>query len=262
MPRERHLNIFGASNKEMLVQDWFKVWFNSPYYHMLYRDRDFSEAERFIVRLTDFLSLPYGSIALDLACGKGRHSLQLRKQGFNVIGLDLAEDSIEAAKQLEVDGLEFFVHDMRSLYWKDHFDLVVNLFTSFGYFHNPEDDQRTISSVADALKPGGIFVLDYMNVQKVIDNLVPFEEKHVDGIRFGISREVENDMIVKTIEVTDGDAQLRFQEEVDVLDMDAFSEYLSTAGLHLEQVFGNYSLEPFDVDASDRLIIVAKKPVV
>lgn len=243
----------------MRVEDWFTSWFNSPYYHILYRDRDTCEAEQFIDQLTDFLKLPRSSRALDLACGKGRHSLHLRNNGFDVIGIDLADESIEEAKQLERDGLEFFVHDMRSLYWTEYFDLVVNLFTSFGYFHNPEDDQKTITSVADSLKLEGVFVLDFMNVVKVVERLVAYEEKTVDGVRFEITRSVEDGMIVKRIHVINGEVELDFQEEVDVLGLEQFSEYFKNAGLELVEVFGDYCLNPFDEKNSDRLIMIAKK---
>ncbi|MCF8464633.1 MAG: class I SAM-dependent methyltransferase [Flavobacteriales bacterium] len=243
----------------MPVQDWFATWFNSPYYHTLYKDRDLQEAEAFVNKLVSHLALPHGARALDLACGKGRHSLHLRKKGFEVIGLDLSGESIAEAKLEERDGLEFFEHDMRSLYWHEYFDLVVNLFTSFGYFHNKQDDQQTISSVADALKTNGLFVLDFMNTTKVKANLVTHEEKTIDNIRFEITRAVENGVIIKRIHVIDGDVELDFEEKVDALELSDFEVYLSTAGLELVSTFGNYELEPFNPQTSNRLIIVAQK---
>lgn len=241
------------------MQDWFATWFNSPYYHTLYKDRDLQEAEAFVDALVSYLDLPKGARALDLACGKGRHSLHLRQKGFNVIGLDLSEESIAEAKLHEQDGLEFYEHDMRSLYWHEYFDLVVNLFTSFGYFHNKEDDQQTISSVADSLKQDGLFVLDFMNATKVKTNLVAYEEKTIDNVRFEITRDVENGVIIKRIHVTDGDVELDFEEQVDALELSDFETYLSTAGLELVSTFGNYDLEPFNQQTSDRLILIAQK---
>ncbi len=241
------------------MQDWFATWFNSPYYHTLYKDRDLQEAETFVDALVSYLDLPRGTHALDLACGKGRHSLHLRQKGFNVIGLDLSEASIAEAKLSEQDGLEFYEHDMRSLYWHEYFDLVVNLFTSFGYFHNKEDDQKTISSVADSLKQDGLFVLDFMNATKVKTNLVAYEEKTIDNVRFEITRVVENGVIIKRIHVIDGDVELDFEEQVDALELSDFETYLSTAGLELVSTFGNYDLEPFNQQTSDRLILIAQK---
>tara|TARA_R110000868_G_scaffold409055_1_gene693823 strand:+ start:319 stop:1053 length:735 start_codon:yes stop_codon:yes gene_type:complete len=243
------------------VQDWFATWFNSPYYHTLYKDRNLEEAEAFVDVLVSHLNLSRGARALDLACGKGRHSLHLRKGGFDVIGIDLSEESIAEAKQFEQDGLEFFEHDMRSLFWQKHFDLVVNLFTSFGYFHNKEDDQKTISSVADSLKDEGLFVLDFMNATKVKANLVTYEEKTIDNIRFEITRAVEDGVIVKRIHVIDGDVELDFEEQVDALELSDFEAYMSAAGFELVSTFGDYRLNPFDANTSDRLILIAKKHV-
>ncbi|HAP70421.1 MAG TPA: SAM-dependent methyltransferase [Flavobacteriales bacterium] len=243
----------------MLVQDWFATWFNSPYYHTLYKNRDLQEAEAFVDALVSHLDLPHGASALDLACGKGRHSLHLRNKGFDVIGVDLSEESIAEAKLSERDGLAFFEHDMRSLYWNEHFDLVVNLFTSFGYFHNKEDDQKTISSVADSLKSGGLFVLDFMNATKVKANLVGYEEKTIDTIKFEITRAVEEGVIIKRIHVIDGDVELDFEEQVDALEFSDFKGYLDAAGVELVDTFGDYGLNPFDAETSDRLILIAKK---
>lgn len=242
------------------MQDWFATWFNSPYYHILYRNRDVQEAEDFIERLISRLDLPKGSRALDLACGKGRHSLQLRKGGFEVVGIDLSDESIAEAKQQERDGLEFFVHDMRGLYWSEYFHLIVNLFTSFGYFHNKEDDQKTISAVADALKPEGIFVIDFMNAVKTQKNLIDHEEKTIDGVKFLIDREVEDGVITKRIHIIDGSTELDFKEEVDALERSDFEKYFENAGLKVIDVFGNYALEKFEEKTTDRLMIIAQKP--
>ncbi|MDP6909242.1 MAG: class I SAM-dependent methyltransferase [Flavobacteriales bacterium] len=245
--------------KAETLENWFITWFNSPYYHILYKNRDVLEAESFVNRLISRLNLPKGSRVLDLACGKGRHSLQFKKNGFDVIGIDLSDESIEEASLNQQDGLDFFVHDMRELYWSEYFNLVVNLFTSFGYFHNKEDDQKTISSVADALKPNGLFVIDYMNAVKVQDNLVDFEEKTIDNVRFEISREVNEGVIVKSIHLTDGSMELDFKEEVDALDLSDFADYLDNAGLKVIETYGSYELDAFDEQTSGRLIIIAQK---
>jgi SAM-dependent methyltransferase len=241
------------------VQNWFVSWFNSPYYHILYKDRDVSEAEAFVDKLANHMKAPTGSRALDLACGKGRHSVRLWKHGYDVIGIDLSTDSIAEAKLNEKEGLEFFEHDMRELYWNEYFDVVVNLFTSFGYFHNREDDQKTITSVADSLKNNGLFVLDFMNAVKVIENLVDYEEKTVDGVKFEITRSVEEDVIVKRIHVIDGEVELDFEEQVDALKKVDFQDYLNQAGMTITSIFGDYQLNPFEEKTSDRLIIIAKK---
>src|SRR5688572_19479368 len=96
-----------------MTATWFKDWFNSPYYHQLYFQRDDAEAAAFIDKLIDHLQPSPRSMMLDVACGKGRHSIQLASKGYFVTGIDLSEDSIIEAKKFETDNLEFFVHDMR-----------------------------------------------------------------------------------------------------------------------------------------------------
>lgn len=241
------------------MENWFATWFNSHYYHILYKNRDNTEAEKFVKNLIDKLDIPKGSRILDLACGKGRHSLQFHKAGYEVIGVDLAEESILEAKKLEKEGLEFYVHDMRDLYWSEHFDLVANLFTSFGYFHNAEDDQKTINSVAEALNSRGVFILDFLNAVKVKANLVGYEEKVIEEVKFEITRSVENDVIIKRIHIIDGDEEFDFEEQVDALMLDNFKQYFDKAGLELINVYGDYELNMFDEMTSDRLILVGKK---
>lgn len=210
-------------------------------------------------RLMEYLGVPSNGRVLDLACGKGRHSVELNRLGYQVVGIDLAEESIEEARKYETEELEFFVHDMRDLYWCDHFDAVVNLFTSFGYFHNSDDDQRTINSVRDALRPEGFFVLDFLNVQKVVSHLVAEEIVNRDGLRFHINRKLSGKVIIKDIRVVGDEIELNFKEEVDALTLEDFEKYFDIAGLEMRAVFGSYDLGPFDAKHSDRLILVAQK---
>ncbi len=74
---------------------WFKDWFNSPYYHQLYFNRDEKEAAAFIDKLINYLQPAPNASMLDVACGKGRHSIHLAEKGFDVTGIDLSEDSIK-----------------------------------------------------------------------------------------------------------------------------------------------------------------------
>lgn len=239
--------------------NWFTEWFNSPYYHILYSHRDQVEAREFICRIAQHIHIPEGGRVLDLACGRGRHSIELHRLGYEVVGIDLAEESIEEARKSETEGLEFFVHDMRKLYWANHFDAVFNLFTSFGYFHDPADDQQTINSVHDALRPGGHFVLDFLNVNKAIRNMIGTEVIERDGLHFTVNRRLNGPIIEKSILVNDGQTEVLFKEEVDALTLTDFQGYFAQAGLELTAVFGSYMLESFDPETSDRLIMVAKK---
>ena len=124
---------------------WFQSWFDTPYYHILYKHRDFKEAEDFIKNLVSYLNIDTDDSILDLACGKGRHSIFLNTLGYNVTGLDLSKNNIEHAKVHESNSLFFEVHDMRNTYGTQ-FEVVLNLFTSFGYFDNKNDNINNYSN--------------------------------------------------------------------------------------------------------------------
>ena len=114
-----------------MQQHWFKDWFNSSYYHQLYFNRDDREAEAFINKLIDHLQPSGDAKMLDVACGKGRHAMQLAEKGFDVTGIDLSEESIEEALRSENDRLHFYRHDMRHPFWINYYDYTFNFFTSF-----------------------------------------------------------------------------------------------------------------------------------
>ena len=238
---------------------WFVKWFNSPYYHILYQNRSLTEAEDFIKKLTENLHLANHAKVLDLACGKGRHAITLNKLGFDVLGIDLSTESIKYAKQFENDHLKFEVHDMREVYHPNEFDAVFNLFTSFGYFEDYNDNFKVFEAVKQQIKEKGIFVLDYLNAEKVVSTMVPYEEKLIDNILFKITKSVENGFVKKEIDFTDNGETFHFEEYVRLIYFNDFKKIYETAGFELKNAFGNYNLADFDEKTSDRLILVLKK---
>jgi SAM-dependent methyltransferase len=174
-----------------ILPDWYQTWFDSPFYHILYKHRDEEEAKVFLDNLLDFLKPAPGGTFLDMACGKGRHSLYLNTRGYDVTGIDLSARSIEYASSFENEHLSFFVHDMRNLFRTNYFDFVLNLFTSFGYFDKERDNVSVIDSAAKSLKKGGFMVLDYMNCNKAAQNLREEEAREIEGIVFRIKRSVQ-----------------------------------------------------------------------
>lgn len=238
---------------------WFECWFNSPYYHLLYGKRNEEEAAFFLERLLGKLALPAGAHCWDLNCGKGRHAVFLNKKGFDVTATDLSTESIQCAKRMENDHLHFFTHDMRGLFYANYFDAVFNLFTSFGYFKHAYEDEKVFRSVAHALKPGGVFILDFFNAKSVLQKLVAQDEKNIQGVRFRIHKKTEKGFIVKEIEVNDGGKVMQFKEEVHALTREEFKELGKKAGLELIEAYGNYSLDAYDAENSERLILIFKK---
>lgn len=238
--------------------NWFENWFNSKYYHILYKNRDHKEAVFFLDNIIKNININDGQI-LDVACGKGRHAKYLNHLGFNVTGIDLSKNSIEFANKDSNENLKYFVHDMRSVFKKNHFDLVTNLFTSFGYFENQEDEQTTINAMSNNLKEGGLLLIDFMNVKKVISSLVTSESKEIDGIKFLIERKYDENHIIKKIIIKDKDSDLNFQEKVRALTLYDFDVMLKKANMKIVDLFGDYSLNEFNAIDSDRLIIISRK---
>jgi 2-polyprenyl-3-methyl-5-hydroxy-6-metoxy-1,4-benzoquinol methylase len=239
--------------------EWFKTWFDTSYYHTLYQNRDFTEAERFISKLLQYLKLTEHTNCLDLACGKGRHSVFLNKHGLKVTGVDLSENSIGKAKPFENESLSFDVHDMREVYKEKEYDVVFNLFTSFGYFDDYEDNLKVLNSVHGMLVHGGKLVIDFMNADHVLSHLVKEEVKTMGGIDFHISRSYDGNHIYKDIGFIDQEEEHRFQEKVQAIKKEEFESLLKKAGFEIVDVFGDFSLAPFSKVKSDRLIIIAKK---
>lgn len=239
------------------TENWYTSWFDTPFYHILYKNRDYKEAGDFMENLTTFLKLPKHAEILDLACGKGRHAKYLNDLGYNVTGVDLSPKSIAFAKQFENSSLQFREHDM-SLPYPKKFDAVFNLFTSFGYFEKEEDNLNTIQSIKTELKPNGYAVIDFLNANFVKRNLVPSETKTIDGISFRINRSIENGYIIKNIQFKHDDKEYSFEERVKGFTLSNFTKFFKQAGVNLLYCFGDYQLNNFDSTSSERLILIFK----
>jgi len=243
----------------MSEKEWFSEWFNSPYYHLLYKNRDNKEAELFIDNLITLLHIEPGKKILDLPCGKGRHAVYFNKKGFDVTGLDLSPHNIEYASQFSNSTLHFHVHDMRFPYVTKEFDCAVNLFTSFGYFENEEENLNSMKTLAQALKPKGILALDFMNTYEVIKDLKPEELLCRNNIDFCIHRSLKNGFVVKDILFKDNGHDYHFEEKVKAYTQKDFEALFNSVGLQVQYLFGNYKLDPYNPETSDRMIFIAIK---
>ncbi len=246
----------------MNQKTWFKDWFNSPYYHLLYKNRNDSEAQLFIESLIDFLQPQKNARMLDVACGKGRHSKVLADLGFDVTGIDLSTESIAEAKKDESDSLHFYEHDMRLPFWINYFQFAFNFFTSFGYFKTEREHNNTIRSIAQSLVPKGTFVIDYLNVLYAEDTLIKSAHTEIEGIHFHVSKWHTDQHFFKQIQVADATSNALkhlYTEKVAKFTLADFTDMLSYQGLQIQEVFGNYQLGAYDARKSPRMIIVAKK---
>jgi SAM-dependent methyltransferase len=245
----------------MAAKEWYKDWFNSPYYHKLYFERDEKEAQQFIEHLLQYLQPPKESRMLDIACGRGRHSRFLAALGYDVTGIDLSFDSISYAQQFETDNLHFFQHDMRLPAWINYFDYAFNFFTSFGYFATRREHDDAISTITKSLKPSGTVLFDYLNVHYTEDRLVRNEIKKVGNTQYEIHRWMDEDHFYKKIIVTDPslDRSYEYTEKVTKLSLGDFTDMLSFQGMQVKEVFGDYELNGYEVRKTPRMIILASR---
>ena len=247
----------------MITPNWFEDWFNSPYYHQLYKHRDEEEAEMFLQALIAHLHPPAGVRMIDWACGKGRHCKVLHDMGFDVTGVDLSEASIREAVQDENEQLHFYRHDMRNPFRINYYDYAFNMFTSFGYFLTRREHDSAIRSMAVGLRKGGTLVMDYINVKKAGGELPQsYLQQESAELVFQIAKWQDEHHIFKQIQVADapgGTLRHLFTERVAKFTLHDFSDMMSFQGLQIREVVGDYHLRPFDAATSPRLIIVADK---
>ncbi|TCJ12029.1 class I SAM-dependent methyltransferase [Flaviaesturariibacter flavus] len=241
-------------------REWYRDWFNSDYYHKLYFERDEREAEAFLERLIGHLQPAPGATALDVACGKGRHSRFLAARGFDVTGIDISAESIAYARQFENEHLNFAVHDMRLPYRVRYFDYAFNFFTSFGYFATRREHDAALRTMAHSIRPRGTLLIDYLNVHWVEERLVHNEKKTVGDTQYEIHRWHDEHYFYKKIIVTDPamDRPLVHTEKVAKFSLGDFTEMLAFQGMQIQEVFGDYSLGHYDVRRCPRLIVLAR----
>ena len=254
MPEDK---ISSTTNNHALTKNWFTSWFDTPYYHILYKERNYREAQLFMDNLTQYLNLPKKAKVLDLACGKGRHAIYLSQLGFTVLGADLSENNIAEASRNNNSNLSFSVHDMREPF-EEKFDAIFNLFTSFGYFEKESDNLKTLIAIKESLSETGFAVIDFMNVNQVIETLVPEETKTVDNLTFHIKRYVSDGYICKEIRFEDQGEQYHFTEKVRAFSLSDFEHLMQEAGIYLLDIFGDYKLKKFHKIESERLIMIFK----
>ncbi|WP_159947717.1 class I SAM-dependent methyltransferase [Polaribacter septentrionalilitoris] len=241
----------------MKQKDWFTDWFNTPYYHILYKERNDEDAQFFMKNITSFLKLPLSTHILDLPCGKGRHSVFLNSLGYKVTGGDLSKNSIQEAQKFETETLNFKIHDMRKPF-NNSYDAVFNLFTSFGYFDDDKEDIQVLQNIKNGLNNEGTFVFDFLNADKVKLNLVEKETKIVDNITFYIQREITDGFILKHISFFADGKDHSYTEQVKYLNLEKMQLFFKKVGFTITNVFGDYHLNDYNTTTSDRLILVAK----
>ena len=241
----------------------FTSWFGSPYYHMLYNKRDNEEAGQLLNKIIGLIKPAPGAKMLNVNCGNGADSKILASFGFDVTGIDLIQENIEQAKQLENEGLHFFTHDMRLPFWINYFDLAVNLFTRFGFFHTERENGNALRTMANSVKPGCNIVIDYLNTHYAEDNLQPRSEEMIGRVNFQITKWFDETHFYRKIIVEDEsrDEPLEFREKIAKFSLGDFNEMLALHHIQVNEVFGDYQLNPYHLHKSPRLLILGSKRI-
>ena len=243
---------------------WYEDFFGESYLRIyapfLPDEKNVQEVEHII----NLLNLAPGSSILDLACGYGRHTIPLAQRGYAMTGLDLSEVLLtyaetEAARQ-QVQ-IRWEHGDMRNIPFKNEFDAVLNIFTSFGYFADEDDDLHVLTQVREALKPGGLFLLDTVYQVRLVrsfsphgiirydDGLIVLEERRFD------LRTSRNEVKI-TMLYPDGQRR-EHSHSMRIYTLTELTHLLSAAGLTVQAYYGGLDRSPLTMDS--RMVILAQK---
>jgi 2-polyprenyl-3-methyl-5-hydroxy-6-metoxy-1,4-benzoquinol methylase len=245
---------------------WYESWFNTDLYYHIYANRNHREAAVLANLISQKIPSATHNHLLDVACGRGRHSIQMAMKGYEVTGVDLATKALETAKLHAIEfGVEHRTHfeqkDMRALNYHNQFDAAINVFTSFGYFTNSENFE-VLQQISQSLKPNGLFLFDYLNPVTVEKNLM----KEEDGVylalalSYQIKRWIADNVVYKSISLSDKDQHIyTTQEQVCLYNRDWFEAHFLKAGLQIKEAFGNYEGLTFDPKTSPRQIYLCQK---
>ena len=244
------------------MDEWYKDWFNTREYLNVYRHRNEEDAKKLVDLILKNVFLPGNAKVLDLACGPGRHSILFAEQGYRVTAVDLSENLLAIAKKIAVGSgfkINFFKCDLRNFSVSAKFDLVVNLFTSFGYFEDDLENFKLFEVSFDLLENGGYFVLDYLNKYYIEKNLIPESVDEQEGGIIVQKRCIKGNRVIKNISLFSNGQEKRYHESVRMYGKDELIKNIENRGFEIKSIFGDFEGHCFDPEKSSRIIIIARK---
>jgi SAM-dependent methyltransferase len=234
------------------MTEWFEEWFGEEYLQ-LYPHRDDAEAERAVQLICRTVPFQPGWRVLDVACGAGRHARAFVAAGARCTGLDLSWTLLRLARQ--ATNAPLVRADMRELPIRPgSIDLTVNLFTSFGYFEQDAEHAAALAEMTSTVRPGGWFVIDFLNPAAVRRRLVPVETMELAGSTIEVKRSVSADgrYVCKTIRSAEGK---RYTERVRLFEPDQISAMLQAAGVTVGFRFGDYDATPLTTESARTILL-------
>ena len=237
------------------MPEWFEEWFGEEYL-ALYPHRDEEDARHLVSLLGRLIGWGADWRVLDICCGPGRHARALDAAGLAVTGVDLSPTLLRKARQ--VTDAPLVRADIRALPIRPRaMDASLNLFTSFGYFDSDEEHAATLAGMVGTVRPGGWFVLDFLNADLVASRIAEgagsFEHGE-GGSQLRRYRTTGGRYVVKEIVLADG---RRFQERVRLFTAADLMAMLSRAGASVRHCFGDYDGGP-QQPTSPRALFVAE----
>ena len=245
-----------------MKSEWFKDWFNTEEYLDVYKHRNEADAQQHIELILNNIPVKQNADVLDMACGAGRHAIILSRKGFNITAVDLSENLLSVARQIsKTENLKInFVHsDIRDFTTNIKFQLVLNLFTSFGYFETDEENFAVLKKAYNFLDDKGYFVLDYFNSEYLKNNLIESSKDNVNGEEIIQERKIEKSRIVKNINIIRNGESQQFEESVRMYSKDELTIVLNKIGFDIYKTFGDFFGNEFNQLKSPRLILICKK---
>ena len=154
---------------------WYVNFFGDDYLDIYRHTFTAERAEKEVAFAAQALRLTASARVLDLCCGPGRHSVLLAKRGYRVTGLDLSQSYLDLARRAAADRqtpIDTVLADMREIPFADHFDAVINMYSSFGYLESEAEDLKVLESISRSLRRGGRLLLDMLNREWAVANYI------------------------------------------------------------------------------------------
>lgn len=245
----------------MTIEEKQVDWFDSPYFDRYSNERVGKALARFLENICSKLQLVSGSPALHVGCGNGSVTRLLERCDIEVTGIDQTPQQISRAIEHSSETMQFFLHDLRLPFWINYFQSAFILDSYFGFYRTEREHYNAVRTVASSLRPGGILVIDYLNVHFEEDNLQYRNDFDIGNVSYQTTNWMDETHFYHKFSIEDEEQQepLEFIEKKTKLSLGDFNDMLAFHELQVQQVFGDYELGNYDVRKSPRLIIVAKK---